>query len=597
MASVTPLPLDHGFVTPSHGGLSRIGWLGLFTGLAVLLNSWPIPLFYGVHLLLGSVAAILALLLWRSWWAVAIGAIASLQTIALWGHPWAVVIFTAEMVWLTLAMRHCNGPASNDSNGRVVLFDALYWLVLGAPLVLLFYGQLMGMDTANVMVVSVKQSFNGVFNTGIAFTALVAIRLWQGSHNKGPGVSLRGVIMALTLVAVTVPTLLISLAGGHQLELAVQQGAFDGLETVNLALGRATAGDQSTQLLMQRLGEAVAYRRILPSGETLSSDPDLFRRLDSQFEDGGRGSVHNPDLAILIPRMHGAQLTRWVKGYWSYSRQVPAADGSSKGMALVQVVQPARTVVTRMQRQSTTLLTITFAVVLLGSLSSQWIGRRFEREFRRVLAPLEGDERQLQPLQLSAVADLNALAQLVNHRLHQVNRLAAKLRRTNETLRLSRSELRRLVKRDLITGCGNREALQLRLEEEWHRCRRSGETLSCLCLVLQAMPEIHRDHGHRAGDALLQGIVQAIRKRMRITDHLYRWSDDTLVLLASDCPPQAAHQLSGELSAAIAAVHLIPEDGGPLELRTNAGIGISTLDSDCTAPEELLERARHNALS
>ena len=207
-------------------------WLALLAGLGVLLNAWPLPLFYGVHLLLGSVPATLALLLWRTWWAVPLGLMAGLQTWPLWGHPWAVLIFTLEMAWLTLALRRFNGPAGKDGNGRVVLFSMAYWLVLGAPLVLLFYGVVLGLDPTNVQIAAVKQAFNGVLNTVLAFAGLIVVRGLLTARKRSPGVSLRGVIMALALLTILMPSLLISLAAGHQLEIAVQRGALDGLATV-----------------------------------------------------------------------------------------------------------------------------------------------------------------------------------------------------------------------------------------------------------------------------------------------------------------------------------------------------------------------------
>lgn len=88
---------------PARGGTLAV--LALLSGLAVLLNALPIPLFYGVYVLLGSVPAIYALLLWPRWWGVEIGLFASLRTWPLWGHPWAVVIFTLELLWLWLWLR------------------------------------------------------------------------------------------------------------------------------------------------------------------------------------------------------------------------------------------------------------------------------------------------------------------------------------------------------------------------------------------------------------------------------------------------------------------------------------------------------------
>jgi hypothetical protein len=214
----------------------------LLSGLAVLLNALPVPLFYGIHVMLGSVPAVFALLLWPRWWGVAIGVLASLQTWPLWGHPWAVVIFGLEVLWLWLWLRRIPPEQNGRGNGQVMLLAIGYWLLVGAPLVFLFYGLVMDIDPANVLVVAVKQSFNGVLNTELAFTALVITRALQARRNLGPGLSLRGVIISLAVLAITLPTLLISITAGHQLQRAVEQGVLDGLKTISLAVSRVGPG-------------------------------------------------------------------------------------------------------------------------------------------------------------------------------------------------------------------------------------------------------------------------------------------------------------------------------------------------------------------
>ena len=100
--SLTPSPWGPLFAPPTR----RQGLvLALTTGLAVLLNLQPLPLFYGIQVLLGSILPILALLLWRTGWVIPVGCIASLVTWKVWGHPWAVVIFSAEITWLTLGLQ------------------------------------------------------------------------------------------------------------------------------------------------------------------------------------------------------------------------------------------------------------------------------------------------------------------------------------------------------------------------------------------------------------------------------------------------------------------------------------------------------------
>ena len=537
---------------PARG--STLAVLALLSGLAVLLNALPIPLFYGVHVLLGSVPAIYALLLWPRWWGVGIGLFASLRTWPLWEHPWAVVIFTLELLWLWLWLRRpqANGDARN--NGQVMLLAIGYWLLVGAPLVFLFYGLVMRIDPANVLVVAVKQSFNGVLNTELAFTALVITRALQARRNRGPGLSLRGAIITLVLLALTLPTLLVSITAGRQLQRAVEEGVLDGLKTISLAVSRVGPGQQTNQLLIDQLGGDLAYRRIAVDGSEDSSAAALFDRLDSQFSDSGRSQVENRELALLIPRGQGQALHKWVNGYWSYSDQYNRPAGTE----LVQVA-PARPAVRRLQEQSSQLLAVTLAVVVGGALLSSSVGRRFEREFALVLDPRRGDGggpsdpaqpqvgSQVAPLRLPAVSELRTLARQINQRILEANQLSRALQVSNTDLQRTQLELEHLLTTDPLTGCGNRKALDQRLQEEWHRARRSGEPLSCLCIALDGVDLASSEFGAAAGEALQKAAALALRERLRITDHLFRQSHRQFVVIATGCNASDAQHLGRRL--------------------------------------------------
>jgi len=455
--------------------------------------------------------------------------------------------------------------------------------------VLLFYGQVLHFDLTNVLVVAAKQSFNGVFNTGLAFAALIAIRAFQARQSRAPGLSLRGVIMAL-LLAITVPTLVISQLAGQQMEIAEQQGALDGLKTVSLAVSQRKGKDQTTRVLMQQLGGDLSFRQMEANGAVSGSDLALFQHLDADFQDSGRTYVRNKELALLIPRGPIPLLRKWVNGYWSYSHQYVGSEG---GTTLVQVVEPARAIVTRMQQQSTWLLINSLIVMLAGALVGYGLGHLFEREFRRVIAPLHGNASQLVPLQLSPVFELRNLALLINHRIRQVNRLGQQLRQANSKLRQSRADLKRLLSVDPLTGCGHRQALLQRLGEEWYRCRLNGEALSCLCLDVDNLAAINREHGYQSGNALLQGLDQAAGPRLRITDHLYRHGD-AFVVLATGRRPEEVRQLADELLNAMDAMYLSCSgaDGQTQELRARVHLGISSLEPGDDTPEVLLTKAR-----
>lgn len=619
-AQVQPAPVPGSGPLPSAeaaGANARgttVVMLAVLSGLALLLNALPVPLFYGIHVLLGSVPAIFALLLWPRWWGVAIGVLASLQTWPLWGHPWAVVIFTLELVWLWLWLRRLEATEDARNNGQVMLLAIGYWLLIGAPLVFVFYGLVMRIDPANVLVVAVKQSFNGILNTELAFAALVITRAVQARRNSGPGLSLRGVIIALALLALTLPTLVISITAGQQLQRAVEQGVLDGLRTISLAVSRVGPGQETNRLLIEQLGGDLAYLRIAGDGSEASSDAALFNRLERNFTDGGRSQVSNKDLALLIPRANGPALRKWVNGYWSFSTQYKSPDGTY----LVQVVEPARAAVIRMQEQSSQLLAVSLAVVVLGALLSSFVSTRFEREFALVLdtrpvqLPEEATTDRAQasgvaPLQLSAVSELRTLAGLINERILEANRLSGALQESNASLLRSQRELERLLTIDPLTGCGNRKALEQRLQEEWHRARRSGEPLACLCFALDGVGPAYGTFGAQAGDALLKAAGRALRGRLRITDYLFRSSERQFVVIATGCNTVDAQKLGRSLLEAIDGVWVRPRGDRPAdgpscdiehqddpELRALPRVGIANLDPRQDSAEGLMQRAEEN---
>jgi diguanylate cyclase (GGDEF)-like protein len=552
--------------------------LALFTGVAVLLNFQPLPLFYGIQVLLGSTLPILALLLWRTGWCIPMGCIASLVTWKLWGHPWAVVIFTAELAWLTLGLRQLGRRSMDMSTGGIIPLAISYWVVLGSPLVALLYGVFLRIDPSNLAVTALKQSFNGILNTTIAFVLYVLINALQNRKGVGNGISLRGVIVGLVLVTTTVPTLIITMTSGYQLELAMQQAELDNLKAVNQAVA-------TSRPLTEIPGGSIAYRRIEANGKSISSDPELFAQLDKSFTDGGRTYVHPHELSVLISRKPLPMLKKWINGYWSYSE---LHDRTGQDSVLIQVVQPAATLVKRMQNQSASLLGVVLVMLVLGTIASMALGALFEREVNAVLRPLLASTDGIATLAPSLIIELRLLVQLVNQRIQQVRQLTHDLQDTNQALRQSRDELKQLNTSDILTSCGNRAALFQRLKEECHRSRRTGEPLSCLTLDLDGLTEINDRFGHETGDLVLKRVASAVRQRLRITDHFFRSGGDEFVVIATDCDRTAAEEMAIELRTLVSEMGLSNQHG---QVPTSISIGISSLTGKDQKPESLLARS------
>lgn len=573
----------------------------VLTALAVLGTIWPLPLFFGVHLLLGSTAAVLALLLWRGWTGLAMAALASLYTWKLWGHPWAIVIFTGELLWLSLAINRWNGPRSNDSNGQIILWDIAYWALIGVPLVLVFYGGVLQIDQSNVAVVAVKQALNGLVNTSLAFVIFLVLRLTV-SRRSEQLVTLRGVFVALVLTAITVPTAGLTLIASNQLRIATQNGVLDVLSTAASAVAHTPPEDlRPGPVGTLRLGD-VAYRRLDDGGQAISSDPALFARIDRDFRDGGRRYLHPRDLSILIPRRPMPLLKQWVNGYWAYSggfdaNGQPAPPGSAT--IEVQVLEPAKANVIRLQNQSSLMLSLFTAVLVAGALVSELVGRLVLSEFRKILQPLQVAgpgpgatepavaSHLIPTLSLSAVGELRALVDQINARIARVNLLTGELQQANQALASSRDELATLSRTDSLTECLNRRALDDQLGTVLLQARRRGEPLSLLCFDIDHFKAINDSHGHPVGDLVLRTVADSVRTRLRATDAFFRIGGEEFVILLPDCSELDALLLAEQHRQLVSQAETAAPEG---PLRVTISVGVSDFRPDSDTAESLMER-------
>jgi len=96
---------------------------------------------------------------------------------------------------------------------------------------------------------------------------------------------------------------------------------------------------------------------------------------------------------------------------------------------------------------------------------------------------------------------------------------------------LYEEELRKLASSDPLTGLLNRRAFLDRLLHEKSRFDRHGGSLVLIMADIDHFKQVNDQHGHDAGDYILQRISKIIQTRMRITDVLCRWGGEEFLLL------------------------------------------------------------------
>ncbi|MBJ6136047.1 diguanylate cyclase domain-containing protein [Marinobacter litoralis] len=107
-------------------------------------------------------------------------------------------------------------------------------------------------------------------------------------------------------------------------------------------------------------------------------------------------------------------------------------------------------------------------------------------------------------------------------------------RTIRHAIRHKESELehKKLVKRDPLTGLGNRLLFEEILESSLARCKRSGGKLAVLFLDLDRFKEINDSLGHSTGDLLLLLISDRLKAVVREPEFIARMNITTSVGVA-----------------------------------------------------------------
>jgi len=145
-------------------------------------------------------------------------------------------------------------------------------------------------------------------------------------------------------------------------------------------------------------------------------------------------------------------------------------------------------------------------------------------------------------------------------------------------------ELSELVRRDPLTGVGNRRLLAELLRHEVARHRRTGRELAVLVLDLDRFKEVNDALGHPAGDRLLCEVAEALADSLRGGDTLVRHGGDEFCIIAPETGAEQADALAVRLSGALARVHAL---GSPV----TATVGRAVFPADGVSPEVLLAAA------
>lgn len=131
--------------------------------------------------------------------------------------------------------------------------------------------------------------------------------------------------------------------------------------------------------------------------------------------------------------------------------------------------------------------------------------------------------------------------------LAAVNHLALALRNA-----LLYREMRTKADRDALTRLPNRQFFDERLLQEMKRHQRYGHPLSLLMIDLDHFKRLNDNHGHQAGDMVLEDVGRILMNSLRSSDTPARYGGEEFVALLSNTTEEQAWILAERIREAIA---------------------------------------------
>jgi diguanylate cyclase (GGDEF)-like protein len=145
-------------------------------------------------------------------------------------------------------------------------------------------------------------------------------------------------------------------------------------------------------------------------------------------------------------------------------------------------------------------------------------------------------------------------------------------------------ELERLVRRDPLTGVGNRRLLLETLEDELPRHLRSGFPLSLIALDLNGFKALNDQLGHPAGDELLRIVAQALVESTSDRDVVIRQGGDEFCVILPETSPATAQRTANAIRAGLATIRFEGQS-------VASGFGIASFPHDADRADVLLHVA------
>ena len=143
---------------------------------------------------------------------------------------------------------------------------------------------------------------------------------------------------------------------------------------------------------------------------------------------------------------------------------------------------------------------------------------------------------------------------------------------------------------DPKTGLFNTRHFAAALAEELTRAQRFERPLSLMMLDLDLLRDINNKFGHLAGDAVLRGVADVLRRELRQYDIPARFGGEEFSIVLPETAPEQALEIAERIRRALSASRFEVETSTD-PISATISIGVASYPADGQGAEELIHQA------
>ncbi|MRG73704.1 diguanylate cyclase [Alphaproteobacteria bacterium HT1-32] len=171
----------------------------------------------------------------------------------------------------------------------------------------------------------------------------------------------------------------------------------------------------------------------------------------------------------------------------------------------------------------------------------------------------------------------------------QLQQFHVSARRLEKAFGAAASEL------DTLTGLYNRTAMRRELERERERSLRTGLPCTIALADLDHFKAINDDHGHAAGDRVLQMAAEIFSQNVRPFDHVFRYGGEEFLICLPNADLEQADIVLERVRTALAAILVDIGEADPISVTASFGAAPTCSDIDLNETIELADKALYQA--